>query len=74
MESKHWYESVTIWGALLAVAASIIPLIGQLGVEALTGDAVRIAGGLAAVIGGVTAIYRRYKARSIIVPPTKPPQ
>ena len=61
-ESKPWYLSRTIWGAVLAVAGAAIPLIGKMGAEALTGDIVQVAGGLAAVIGGVVAIYGRYKA------------
>jgi len=66
VEDKKWYESKTIWGGLLAVIATIIPLVGRMGVEGLTGDAVQIAGGLAAVIGGAVAIYGRYKAASAI--------
>jgi hypothetical protein len=66
MEQKAWYESTTIWAALLAVVGAIVPLIGMIGVEALAGDVVKIAGGLAAVIGGAVAIYRRYKATKIL--------
>jgi hypothetical protein len=62
MESKAWYESTTIWAALLAVIGAIVPLVGMMGVDALAGDVTRIAGGLAAVIGGAVAIWRRYKA------------
>ena len=67
MEAKAWYQSKTIWGAILAVAGTVFPLIGKMGVDGLSGDAVQIAGGVAAVIGGVIAIYGRYKA----VAPTK---
>ena len=62
MEGKDWYLSTTIWAALLAVVGAIVPLVGMMGVDALAGDVTRIAGGLAAVIGGCLAIWRRYKA------------
>jgi len=62
MEGKDWYLSTTIWAALLAVVGAIVPLVGMMGVDALAGDVTRIAGGVAVVIGGLTAIYRRYKA------------
>lgn len=67
MEGKKWYESKTIWGALLAVVATAFPLIGRMGVEGLSGDLVQVAGGIAAVIGGGIAIYGRYK----VAAPTK---
>jgi len=62
VEGKSWYQSKTIWGALMAVLATAFPLIGRMGVEGLSGDVVQVAAGIAAVIGGGIAIYGRYKA------------
>jgi uncharacterized membrane protein len=66
MESKHWYESKTIWGTILALLASIVPLISKMGVDGLSDNAVQIAAGVAAVVGGAVAIYGRYKATKSI--------
>ena len=61
--SKHWYESRTVWGTLIALVGAVAPtLIQQIGADQTTDDAARIAGGLAAVIGGIVAIYGRYRA------------
>lgn len=62
MEGKPWYTSRTVWGAIIAVVASVIPLVSRMGVEGVTDDATNIASGIAAVVGGIVAIYGRYKA------------
>jgi len=60
--SKGWWESKTVWGAVLAVAGAVLPIVGEMGADFLASEGVKIAGGLAAVIGGILAIYGRYKA------------
>lgn len=66
VEEKYWYESKTIWGALLAVGASIMGALG------ITIDAVAqtdLADALIQLIGAVgamVAIYGRLSATDII--------
>ena len=60
---KPWYRSRTVWGALIAIAAS---LANAAGVEVTTGDEGEMADLLVAAagtIGGVIAIYGRISAR-----------
>jgi len=66
MDEKHWYQSKTIWGALLAVIAS---LFGALGISIdstaqneLSDALVQLIG----AIGAITAIYGRISATDII--------
>lgn len=61
-EMKQWYLSKTVWGALVAIAASLLSGIGfELGADAqgeLADDLVSLAG----AIGGLIAIYGRLTA------------
>lgn len=63
---KQWYLSKTVWGGLLAVAASALQLKGlQLGAgdqSAIADSVVSIAGAL----GGIVAVYGRVTAKSAI--------
>ena len=61
-ETKQWYLSKTVWGALVAIAASLLRGMGlELGPDAqsqLADDFVSLAG----AIGGLIAIYGRLTA------------
>lgn len=62
-EMKPWYKSRTVWGALIAIAAS---LANAAGVEVTAGDEGELADLLVAaagVIGGLVAVYGRISAR-----------
>ncbi|WP_313522801.1 hypothetical protein [Shinella sp.] len=63
-ETKPWYTSRTVWGALIAIAAS---LANAAGIEITAGDEGELADLLvsaAGVIGGLIAVYGRISARS----------
>lgn len=66
VEEKSWYESKTIWGALIAVAASITGAMGlsvDIGAQSDLADAlVQMVG----AIGAMLAIYGRLSATDII--------
>ena len=60
---KAWYRSRTVWGALIAILAS---LANGAGVDVTTGDEAELADlGVAAVgvIGGLVALVGRISAR-----------
>ena len=61
-ETKQWYLSKTVWGALIAIVASLVPAMGMefdAGTQAqLVDDLVSLAG----AIGGLIAIYGRLTA------------
>nr|WP_298100717.1 hypothetical protein [uncultured Shinella sp.] len=62
-ETKPWYMSRTVWGALIAITAS---LANAAGVEIKAGDEGELADLLvsaAGTIGGLIAIYGRISAR-----------
>ncbi|WP_421594545.1 hypothetical protein [Shinella sp. M27] len=62
-ETKPWYTSRTVWGALIAIAAS---LANAAGIEITAGDEGELADLLvsaAGVIGGLIAVYGRISAR-----------
>ena len=66
IEEKPWYLSKTIWGALIAVAASVLGVGGvdfDLGAQAQLAEAlVQLAG----ASGAILAIYGRLTAREVI--------
>ena len=66
VEEKNWYESKTIWGALIAVAASVTGAMGlsiDVGAQSDLADAlVQLVG----AIGAMVAIYGRLSATDII--------
>jgi hypothetical protein len=59
---KNWYQSKTVWGALIAVAASILQVAGlEVGLEdqaQLSDIAVTLVG----AVGGLLALYGRLVA------------
>lgn len=60
---KAWYQSRTVWGALIAIAAS---LAHAAGVEITTGDEGELADlvvSAAGTIGGLLALFGRISAR-----------
>ncbi|PNQ25498.1 hypothetical protein C2E26_08490 [Rhizobium sp. YIC5082] len=64
--TKAWYQSRTIWGALVAVFA---PLFSIAGLDLPTGLQGELADGLVTVaggIGGLVALYGRLSATSAI--------
>ena len=59
---KQWYLSKTVWGALIAILASLLPGMGiELGAEA-RGQLADSLVSLAGAIGGLIAIYGRLTA------------
>ena len=62
--SKTWFQSKTIWGALIAIAASAASLAG---VEIEAGEQAEILDGIISLVaagGGILAIIGRIAARS----------
>ena len=65
-EVKNWWQSKTIWGALVAVVASLLgafgitPEIGQQ--EEITDALIQLAGAL----GALFAVFGRLSANSVI--------
>jgi hypothetical protein len=59
---KNWYQSKTVWGALIAVAASALHLAGlDVGADEQS-ELVNIAVTLAGATGGLLALYGRIVA------------
>ncbi|MFB9951334.1 hypothetical protein ACFFP0_21005 [Rhizobium puerariae] len=59
---KEWYQSKTVWGALVAVGASLLQIAGiELGPD-MQADLADIAVTLAGAAGGLLAIYGRISA------------
>lgn len=66
VEEKQWYESKTVWGALLAVAASVV---GALGISIDTtaqSDIADVMIQFVGAVGAMIAIYGRLSATEII--------
>ena len=63
---KMWYKSKTVWGALIAILASVLQAAGvELGLDdqnQLADATVTLAGAL----GGLLALYGRLSASSVI--------
>jgi len=67
VEEKPWYASRTIWGALVAVAASLAGLAGN---TVGAADQAQIADALVQAIGAggaLLAIYGRLAAKDVIL-------
>lgn len=61
---KAWYQSKTVWGGLIAVAASLLQVMGiQLGAD-VQADLSELAVTLAGAAGGFFAIYGRIAAQT----------
>lgn len=66
-DNKAWYLSKTIWGALVAVLASILHISGfELGVLE-QGQLIDALVGIAGSVGGVVALYGRIVASHALV-------
>lgn len=66
IDFKPWYQSKTVWGGLIAIAAPLFKAVGlEIGgdVQSELADA---AVALAGAIGGLLAIYGRLSATSTI--------
>ncbi|MFN7011130.1 MAG: hypothetical protein ACK4PN_13955 [Allorhizobium sp.] len=66
LDAKPWYQSKTVWGALIAIAA---PLLKQAGVELGLAEQANLADALTTIVGalgGVLAIYGRVTAKGPI--------
>jgi len=66
VEEKQWYKSRTIWGALLAVAASFMGLFSINFDETAQMDIADTLVQLSSVIGSMVAIYGRLGATEVI--------
>ena len=63
---KNWYHSKTIWGALIAIGASVLHAAG---IDIEAGDQSQIVDSvvnIAGTIGGLVAIYGRITASTAI--------
>ena len=62
LDLKPWYQSKTVWGALISIAA---PLLGRAGLEVGGAEQAEIADALttlAGTVGGLLALYGRLTA------------
>jgi predicted SpoU family rRNA methylase len=67
LEMKTWYQSRTIWGALIALAASALQATG---IHVSAQDQSQMADAalaIAGAFGGLLAIYGRIKAEKTLV-------
>ncbi|TWF56994.1 hypothetical protein [Neorhizobium alkalisoli] len=67
---KEWYQSKTIWGALIAVAASVLHLVGFDLAPDAQGELADIAVTLVGAFGGLLSIYGRLVATASVARPT----
>lgn len=66
IDAKAWYQSKTVWGGLIAIAAPLLKVTG-LDVDAgMQGELTDAAAALAGAIGGLLAIYGRLSATTAI--------
>ncbi len=63
---KHWYNSKTIWGALISVIASLLHVSGINIAAADQGQLVDSIVNIAGALGGLLAVYGRVTATSAI--------
>jgi hypothetical protein len=67
MDSKSWYLSKTLWGAVIGLVGVFAPkILAALGGESAIDNAMNIAGSVAAAVGGLLAIYGRFKATTTL--------
>ncbi|MDQ0454274.1 hypothetical protein [Rhizobium paknamense] len=72
-ETKPWYGSRAVWGALVAIAAGGLQVAGiDLGL-AEQGQMADLLMALASAVGGLVALYGRLAARSAITGKGRPP-
>ncbi|CCF18637.1 conserved exported protein of unknown function [Pseudorhizobium banfieldiae] len=63
---KTWYQSKTVWGALIAVAASIAQVAGVDLAPDVQDDMADLAIALGGALGGALSIYGRISASTAI--------
>ncbi|MBB6180851.1 hypothetical protein [Pseudorhizobium flavum] len=63
---KTWYQSKTVWGALIAVAASIAQMAGVDLAPDVQNDIADLAIALGGALGGALSIYGRISASTAI--------
>ncbi|MGH1418221.1 MAG: TIGR02594 family protein [Hyphomicrobiaceae bacterium] len=74
-DEKWWGQSLTIWGAIVTAAATVLPAIGPILGWDITADMVRLAGeqlvqvvqALAGLVGTTMTIYGRARASKTLV-------
>ena len=66
VNEKPWYESTTIWGSLLAVAAALSATIGISIDQTTQTELANILVQLVGAVGSLVAIYGRLSATDII--------
>jgi len=66
VEEKAWYESKTIWGSLVAVAAALSATLGVSLDGPTQSQLAEVVVQLAGAIGALVAIYGRLSATDII--------
>jgi len=66
VDEKPWYQSRTIWGALLAVGATFAGSLGIMVEPAIQNDLADVFVRLAGALGALIAIYGRLAATDII--------
>ena len=64
---KNWYQSKTVWGALVAIAASILRIAGLEFGEAEQAELTDAIATIAGTAGGLLALYGRVTATLPIV-------
>ena len=67
LDQKPWYLSRTIWGALLAVAASVANSSGIAISESTQGELADIMVSMTGAAGALVAIYGRLNATDMIL-------
>jgi NADPH-dependent curcumin reductase CurA len=65
-EIKNWYESRSVWGGVLALAASLTGLFGVEVVGLASDEAVTALTAAAGAVGAAVAIFGRFDARTRI--------
>ncbi|MGI2035322.1 hypothetical protein ACRQ1B_23330 [Rhizobium panacihumi] len=63
---KAWHQSKTVWGALIAIGASLLQMSGLNLDEGTQGELADLAVTTAGAIGGLIAIYGRITAETEI--------
>lgn len=64
--TKQWYRSKTVWGALMAVGASLLQAVGVELTPDVQNDLADLAIAAAGIVGGALSIYGRISANSAI--------
>lgn len=62
IDTKYWYQSKTVWGALIAILASVLQAGGFELDEGAQGELVEGIVALMGAVGGLLALYGRLSA------------